>query len=190
MPEQPRLFRPIAVQRYLQGRQSSVLPRIIAPRTFAYLWSCIGLLGISGLTAWFTRIPVYISGSAVIAKYPATIQADQDRMVVLASFPPEAQGHLQVGQSLVLQLNQSEWIHRNVAEIRNNSLNLDPIKLEAIHDLGAFHSLAQSSTIAIAPLEALPLATAYMGRVYPVNVEVGSRRIISLLPLIGNLFEE
>jgi hypothetical protein len=58
---------------------------------------------------------------------------------------------------------------------------------------GAASGLAQPSAVAIARFEPAPAslpAAAYAGSVYHVEVEVGSRRVISFLPLIGRFFGE
>jgi hypothetical protein len=43
------IFRPEALQRYMQGREKTVLPRYVAPPVFALMWALLGLLLITGL---------------------------------------------------------------------------------------------------------------------------------------------
>jgi hypothetical protein len=54
-------------------------------------------------------------------------------------------------------------------------------------------NLTQPSAVAIAQFEPSPTslpAAVYLGSVYHAEVEVGSRRVISFLPLIGSFFGE
>lgn len=63
------IFRNDAVRRYVESREKSVLPRLVSPRTFIYLWFLLGLLGMSSIVAWFARVPMYASGSAIVVRW-------------------------------------------------------------------------------------------------------------------------
>jgi len=49
----PSIFRPDAVRRYRESRQQSVLPRLVCPRSFLYLWIFLGILIAAGMVMWF-----------------------------------------------------------------------------------------------------------------------------------------
>lgn len=55
------IFREEAVRDYVAGQETTVLPRIVSPRTFTYLWALLGVLGISSTIAWLTKLPVYLN---------------------------------------------------------------------------------------------------------------------------------
>lgn len=59
--ENRSLFRADAIRQYARGKENSVLPRIISPRTFIYLWSLLGLLGVSSTVTLFIAVPEYTS---------------------------------------------------------------------------------------------------------------------------------
>ena len=84
------IFREDAVRRYAAGQEKTVLPQLVSPRTFTYLWVLLSLLGASSAIAWFTRIPVYASGSAVVVRW-----RDSQRIVVAAFLPPQSLSCLQ-----------------------------------------------------------------------------------------------
>jgi hypothetical protein len=42
------IFRTQAVQSYIEHHEEAVLPRLICPRTFLYLWISLGLLLVAG----------------------------------------------------------------------------------------------------------------------------------------------
>ena len=54
------IFRADAVRRYMENRETSVLPRYVSPRTFVVLWIVLGLLGI-GLIAIAMAIVVALA---------------------------------------------------------------------------------------------------------------------------------
>lgn len=52
------IFRADAVRRYLEGQHRAVLPRLVCPRTFLYLWILLALLLLAGgLMTWFASGP-------------------------------------------------------------------------------------------------------------------------------------
>jgi hypothetical protein len=68
-----------------------------------------------------------------------------------------------------------------------------PATVQKRFDLGAgaAQAITQPSAVVMARLESLPTglpAATYVGSVFRVDIAVGSRRVISLLPLIGHLF--
>jgi hypothetical protein len=51
-PHRP-IFRIDAVRRYAQSKEKIVLPHLISPAFFFYLWVLLGLLLAGGVAAWF-----------------------------------------------------------------------------------------------------------------------------------------
>jgi hypothetical protein len=55
------IFRADAVRRYIQSQQRAVLPRLICPSTFLYLWILLGLLLLAAsLVTWLARGPLFV----------------------------------------------------------------------------------------------------------------------------------
>lgn len=52
------IFREEAVRRYVESQEKSVLPRLLSPKTFLYLWSLVGLLAASSIIIWLAIKPV------------------------------------------------------------------------------------------------------------------------------------
>jgi len=46
------IFRSEAVRRYMQAHEESILPRLVCPRFFAYLWTLLLLLLGAGVVTW------------------------------------------------------------------------------------------------------------------------------------------
>jgi hypothetical protein len=46
------------VRRYVESQEKFVLPRLISPKTFFYLWALVGLLAASSVITWLAIKPV------------------------------------------------------------------------------------------------------------------------------------
>lgn len=193
------IFREDAVRRYVAAQEKTVLPQLVSPRTFTYLWVLLSVLGASSAIAWFTRIPVYTSGSAVVVRWRDKPESPH-RIVVAAFLPPQSLSRLQTVQTVVLRLDGlgvSGTSHnegrRPILEVQPNVLSPDAIQQQFALNPGVAQQINQPAAIAIAPLEpiasGLP-ASAYLGSVGRVEAEVGTRRLISFLPLIGQGFTD
>jgi hypothetical protein len=186
------IFRDDAVRRYVAGREKSVLPRLVSPRTFIYLWFLLGLLVISSLVAWFTRVPVYASGSAVVVRWRSN-QGTPEGIVVAAFFPPQHLSSLRTTQKLFLHFDaMSDRLSRSVIAAQPKVSSPDVAQKQFALHPGAAQGIRQPVAVVIVQLEPIPTglpASAYLGSIGRADVEVGSRRAVSLLPLIGQFFE-
>jgi hypothetical protein len=187
------IFRDDAVRRYVEGRERSVLPRLISPSTFIYLWFLLGLLVISSLVAWFTRVPVYASGSAVVVRWRSN-QDTPEGIVVAAFFPPQHLSSLRTTQKLFLHFDAiGDRLSRSIIAVEPEISSPDAAQKQFALNPGAAKGITQPVAVVIAQLEPIPTsspASAYLGSVGRTDVEVGSRRAVSLLPLIGQFFEQ
>lgn len=186
----PSIFRAAAVRRYMQGREESVFPRLVSPRTFAYLWILLGLLVGSGLVAWFAQVPVYASGQAIVADQDDGFRYTDDEVVLVAFLPPEYCP--QVGQNLLLQFDATgERLSREIIAIEPRISSPNAARERFGLEGNTALAITRPAIVVIARFEPLPTdlpTLAYVGSVYRVDVKIRSRRVISLLPLIGQLF--
>ena len=185
------IFRSDAVRRYIQGKEKSVLPRFISPRTFICLWFLLGLLMFSGFFAWFVKIPVYASGSAVVVDWSNNSQYFQDDVAVVAFVPAENLSHLNVGQTMFLNTTR-ERLRSSIIVIEPKIINPATAQNRFALTSGAAAVITQPVAVSIGrfkPMSPDFSTSTYIGSIYNVDIEIGSRRVISLLPLIGHLFE-
>lgn len=183
MTNSPRsIFREDAVRRYLEGREKSILPRLVSPRTFIYLWLLLGLLSVSSFIAWFTKVPMYASGKAIV------VRLSNQRIVVATFFEPQHLSSLRKTKKLFLNFDARSELTTAILAVEPEIISPDTIQKRF-----ALKQIARPSAVAIAQLKPIPEnlpATAYLGSVGHAKAEVGSQRIISLLPLIGQFFEQ
>lgn len=186
----PSIFRQNAVQHYLHDREESVLPRFVSPRTFLYLWLLLALLLAGGLVSWFAQVPIFVSGPAFVVERTAESQPDSVAVAIL--LPPETLSSLYVDQPLFVQLTEGTRLQRSIVTIDHKVNSPQRIREELGLPAELATTIRQPATVAFADLAPLPSdlpASAYAGSVYRVEVQVGSRRVISLLPFIGQFFQ-
>jgi hypothetical protein len=185
------IFRDEAIHRYVESREKSILPRLVSPHTFLYLWLLLGLLVVSGFVAWFTRIPVYASGSAVVVRWRSKPQMAREAIVVAAFFPPQTRSSLQVSQKLSLRFEAlGERFSSSIIAVEPEISSPAAARKQFGLDAGAALAITQPVAVAIAEFKPLSKglpAPQYLGSVGRAEAEVGSRRAISLLPLIRDL---
>ncbi|OUL25479.1 hypothetical protein BV372_27795 [Nostoc sp. T09] len=190
------IFREDAVRRYLEGREKSILPRLVSPRTFIYLWLLLGLLSVSSLIAWFTKVPMYASGKAIV------VRLSNQRIVVATFFEPQHLASLRKTKKLFLNFdvrgvggasrNENRKSHSMIT-VEPEIISPDTIQKRFVLNSQTAQQITRPSAVAIAQLEPIPenlSAAAYLGSVGHAKAEVGSQRIISVLPLIGQFFEQ
>jgi hypothetical protein len=194
MNKPPRMiFRPTAVQRYRERQNEVILPHLISPRIIVYLWILLGLLGIAGCLAWSVKVPIYINGSATVVRR-SNLDVSlpiQDDMVLLAFLPAGQQVH--VGQELLVQWGgANEYLASEIIFVEPEMISPGDARRRFGLDGGAALAVTQPSTVAVArfvPADSGIQASSYEGCIFSILVNVGSRSVISLIPLIGSLLE-
>jgi hypothetical protein len=183
------IFREQAIRRYLKSRDEAVLPRFISPPVRQGLWLLLALLIAFGAVSWFARIPVYGTGEAVVI---STDNVVQHEILVAAFLPAHHLTRLRAGQRLFLPLdNRHQRLSGVIMSVAREIISPAAARRQLSLPADAGQGISQPSAVVFARLipSELP-AAAYAGRVYPVSVEIGSRRAISLLPIIGQTYGE
>ncbi|NJR66508.1 MAG: hypothetical protein HC772_16240 [Leptolyngbyaceae cyanobacterium CRU_2_3] len=191
------IFREDAVHRYIAGQEKTVLPQLVSPRTFTYLWVLLGVLGASSAIAWFARIPIYATGAAVVVRWRDQ-PTDAQRIVVAAFLPPQSLARLQQAETAMLHLDGLDKSSQNegrrpILVVQPEVLSPETIQQQFALNPSVAQQVNRPAAIVIMPLEpiasGLP-ASAYLGSVGRVEAEVGTRKLISFLPLIEQRFAD
>jgi len=188
----PSIFRPAAVRHYARSQAETVPPRFVSPRTFLILWILLTLLMVSSLSAWFARVPVYASTLAITVRVTGT--SDGVDLAVLV--PPDLVGRLRVGQSLLLDAGgrqgtpASGYPKRRIIALDRTVRSPEALRRRFGLQSTAALTVTRPAAIAFARLGPLPdrtPASRYFGSIYQVDVEVGSTRVLALVPIVGQL---
>lgn len=176
----------------MQARAQAVLPRFIAPPAPLCLWLLLGCLIAVGVLAWMARVPVYRNGIATVVDSNASDLYQKDEELIVAFFPPQSKSEMRAGQNLSLKLDPNgPPLVRAVSFIEPGILSPADARKKFNLDDATARTYQSPSAIAIArlgkPGEELP-ASAYEGIVVEARVEIGSQRLIALLPVVGRFF--
>ncbi len=182
------IFRAKALQHYMQGREKQVLPRFLAPSVMLFLWCFVGFLLLAGLLSWWGRVPIYTTGLGEVS-----IQASksQQATVIVALLSAEEFSKLHVGLPVLVQVGTSgpQW-QQTVTAVEPRVMS--PFEVRSQFGLdGAATLLATQPSAVVLIRSGLHLTESlYAGSIVRVQVQVGSQRIISLFPGLGELIRE
>ncbi len=151
------------------------------------LWILLGLLMAGSGAAWFAKLPVYISGPAVVVGQP-------NGMVVVVLFPATNLPRLRAGQQLFLQFpGMAERLDRSIIAVEPGISSPESAQRRFVPNASTAALISEPVAVVQTRLDPLPSSlptSTYAGSVGHANVEVGSRRVVSLLPFIGRFFED
>lgn len=185
-----RVFRPVALQRHEVAAARPVRSDVTAPRIARWVSVLIALLAMGGAVAATARVPVVAEGWAVVEDAPGADGAIGAHAIVLME--SSESGRLRVGQSVMLEFPGALPLERPVTSILPGVL--DPAEAR-----GRWASIPDGAIVGTSPVVAVlvPLAatgdgmsSVATGVVGKAEVEVGTRSVGSLLPLVGRLFGE
>ncbi len=186
------IFRSSALHRHIKAREESILPKFVSRGTILFLWILLTMLIVSVVLAWITKIPVYVSGRGMIDWKDET-WSEQKKLVLIALLSPDSLSYIHIGQRVFVKLTAAGGHLQGII----TTIELETMSPDAVRDRFGFNDtltpIAQPAAIAMLQLkptpENLPILD-HLKSVYAVDVEIGSRRVISLLPFVGQMFRQ
>lgn len=177
------IFREAAIKHYVQGRDKDVLPRFVSPPVFLFLWALLSLCVIAGLLAWNTRIPIYAPGIGMV-----TQDRPSGQMVAILFLVPGQQPKVRPGQPIQAQIGTTgprlQW---TVTSVEPTLLSPE----EAHHRYHLDNALSllvtQPSVVIEVALDAGAVSPIYAGSLVHAQVQVGSQRVLALVPIVDKM---
>jgi hypothetical protein len=177
------LFRSQALKHYMQDREKDILPRFVAPPMFLFLWTLIGLLLITLGIAWFGEVPQYVTGNGLILEQQAGTQ------VALLFFPvdPASPFSVRVGTPVHLRLEAGSKLQTHTVTHVEPGI-IGPEEAQQRYQLGRAETLVITGP-SIAVFVSLE-GTQVRGQtlIQQAQLELGSRRLLTLVPGLGQWF--
>lgn len=185
------IFRNQALEHYVRSREQEILPRIIAPPVFLCLWALLTLCIAASIVTWLYEIPVYVSGAGVVLKSnttQGTLVVHEAVALVFLPTNPTHPLHVYAGMPVRLQIGTLEQqVSTSIETVTSGVLSPD----EARQRYGLGDEAAQLITgpsIAVTvKLDSLFQTQVYTKSNVNAQVQIGSKRVLSLLPGLGNL---
>lgn len=197
VPNQP-IFRNNAVKHYMQSRQKDTLPRFISLPLALFLWMLLALLLVVGVLAWFEEIPTYVGGKGVILR-EGNYAGNTGNVGSQANESSNSTG---ATAAIFLPLNQAKKLHIGApvrVDLNTSGPHMQSKIVEIDYGVSPYVALqrygldrhymflvTEPSVVVLVRLETISPIT-YAGSTLTAEVEVGSRRVISLLPGLGGL---
>ncbi len=175
-------FREEALRHYQQGHEQMVLPRFISPPIIGVLWCFVVLLFVGSVIAWFWHVPIYVMASGEVSQE----QGQQETLVVLI-LSGDQSSEIHTGLSVLLQVGQNgpQW-QQHISSV--SSTLLSPTEIRDRFNLDDAGSLLVQQPSAVALIR-VPADASYNGSIVQARIQIGTRRVISLLPGLSGLGE-
>jgi hypothetical protein len=182
----PSIFRKNAVKHYMQGRDKDTLPHFISLPTTLILWILIMLVVVAAGLAWSEKIPVFVTGKGIVLHeraYPQAGGSADQGTFALIFLPPEQATRVHVGLPVRLRIGPSgPEVVSKIAGVEADVMSPYDACREYGLDANCAVLITRPAVVALVKLQTVP-STIYAGSVLTAEVEVGSQRIISLLPV-------
>ncbi|SRR6266567_5369982 len=182
------IFRANALKHYMQSGEKTALPRFINLPTALLLWLLLALLLLEGALAWSNEIPMYISVQGIILRadqpYASAGHGDALALVFLA---PGNMHTLHPGLPVRVHIGQAgPPVSSEIVQIEPGIIS--PFEACQRYQLGdnCAQLVPQPSIAVLVRMKGLS-ATTYAGSQLIAEIQVGSQRIITLIPGVGEL---
>jgi hypothetical protein len=172
------VFRNKAVKYYVQSQVRDILPRIVAPPVFLFLWILLALLLVSTALAWLAHVPTSVASSGVVLDQQAA-QGRSSGAVAALFLPATSSGLVRPGQPVQIQIGAN-------APLTATILTTEP-GVKSPNEIKATYAqvVAEPSIVVFISLGPGISAQVYAGTPLRAQLQVGSQRVLSLLPGIG-----
>jgi hypothetical protein len=180
------IFRDRALKHYVQRREKDILPRFVSPSFFVFFWILLGLLAFVGLLAWSEQIPTYAAGSGVILAHSS--HSKDNEAVALVFLPSDHLLPLRLGLPIQVQVGaMGPHLTATIMKVEPGIISPYTARLRYALDGTESQVITQPSIVVIVGLGSMISARIYAGSFVRVQVQVGSRRILSFFPGLDRL---
>jgi len=177
------IFRDEAIKSYIQKRDKDVLPHLVAPPVFLSLWILFGLLLTAGLFAWWAQVPTYLEGSGIVLEQPAASASGPRRAVALIFLPATSAQQVRAGLPIRMQLGSSgPALTSKIEQVEPGILSPEAARTRYALASSVSQMLTEPVVVVRVRLGPDIPAQLYAGSVVSAQLQVGSRRVLSLLP--------
>ena len=182
------IFRDQAIKRYIEKRDKDVLPHLVAPPVFLFLWILLGLLLTMGVLAWLAQVPTYLAGPGIILEQHPPSTSGQSEAIALFFLPALSASQVRAGLPVQVQLGSTgPALSTKIDQVEPGILSPSAARTRYALDSSVSQLLTQPVVAVEARLGPTISAQTYAGSVVSAQVQVGSRRVLSLLPGFAQL---
>jgi len=181
------IFRENAIRAYQRGTAKDIVPRLTSWPLIVSLWVLLAGLLATAAVAWSVRVPAYVGAEGVILPSGAQAGPGSGRTAAAVFLPPDQSAQIRVGQP-VHALIGSPGLSASgaIARVEPGVTGPDAARARYGFEPGA-GTLRQPWTVVIVRLRQSLSPDSYGGSLLTARVEIGSQRLLALLPGLGSL---
>lgn len=180
------IFRQRAIDTYMQRQERHVVLRLVSPRMFLSLWLLLMLAVGGGVLVWSIQSPIMVQGKGLVVQPKAVKGKKAPAIVALLLLPPDQQANLRVGQPVTMSImNANMTFNTTIQTLESGVMSPVDIGTQINVQLPLVQTLSGPAVVALAPIEPASQARTYLGSQAQVQVQIGSRSMLSLLPGYG-----
>jgi len=176
------IFRESAVKKHRQRQEQGVLLRVYSPPVWALCWIVLLLLfGAVGF-AWSVTVPVSVQGQGVVIEQGPTGQAEGEVVAILFFSPGQLAG-LHVGQPATVSIGSTSTSMAGSVEQVGTAL-ISPSEARSRYNLqgGLAQVITGPSLVVTISIGPAASARIFAGSLCDAQIQIGSQRVLSLLP--------
>jgi hypothetical protein len=181
------LFREHALKHYLQKREKDILPRLVSPPTFICGWFLLCLVVAVGVVAWLEKVPVFVNGSGIVlAQEQGNVFGDGGTARL---FLPASQARLvHVGETSLLQVGRTgPSFTTRIVHVEPGLLSPDDVHKRYGFNYYGMPVITEPSVAVDVEVKPSVISRLYAGSPVSAQVQIGTRRVLSLLPGFDSL---
>jgi hypothetical protein len=184
------LFREHALKHYLQRREKDILPRLVSPPIFICGWFLLCLVVAVGMVAWLEKVPVFVNGSGIVLAQRHGNVSSRGGMVRI--FLPAREASLvHVGEASLLQVGMTGPSFTSaIVRVESGLFSPDDLHKRYGFNYDGMPAVTEPSIAVDVRVDPSVPARLYAGSPVSAQIQIGTRRVVSLLPgfdgLIGD----
>ena len=172
----------------MQRQEEHVVLRLVSPRMFLSLWLLLLLAVSGGVLVWSIQVPVMVQGKGLVVQPEAKDGKNAQAGTVLLFFSPDQQANVKAGQPVRITITSANiTFNSTIQTIEAGVMSPEEISTQFNSRLPLVQTLSGPSVVAIAPVEPMSVIQTYLGSQCQVQVQIGSRSALSLLPGYSNV---
>jgi hypothetical protein len=177
------IFRESAIEAVRRGTEKDIVPRLVSRPITVCLWLFLGALLAGAVVAWSVKVPSYAAGSGAIVGAGDRVSSEGATAVLFLA--PDQRAHLRVGRPVHVQVGSSgTYVRGAIAKVERGLIG--PAAAARRYRLGSDLISQPSQAVIVRLGKTLPRA-AYDGSRVTAKVEIGSQRLLALLPGLGHV---
>jgi len=182
------IFREQALKSYIERREKDVLPQLVTPPVFLFLWMLLGLFITAGLLAWSAQVPVYLEGTGIILEQPLPSISGQREAVAVIFFPALNTPKVRARLPVQVQVGRTgPQFTGTIGTVEPGVISPDEAHQRFALGNDVLQDVSGPSVAVTVPLGHGFPAQTFAGSVVHAQVQVGTQRLLALLPGLGSL---